>query len=643
MVRKPMFLNTYGEQLQNVRDMSDLLVDPAARGAVESWAGEVGLNVDELDDLVRNVIDLDSAKPRLVSDREMNDLVGDYTSFRPTEGQEFASFDLTDLKRYAVQRHHALNLARDNAINRTMQLMIPYIDDHRIRSAFQNYVGNFVPFLFAEEQFLKRWVRTVVESPEVIRRAQLGMNGLRAMGTVRRDDQGREVFVYPLVGDAAELLSKPLEWVTGRPISLPYEIAMTGDVGYTLPGFGDQMGVPSVGPLVGMGTEMLSRMFPELAEVEQVVVGRGANRPLWQYIVPSGAAKFYEAGWGDIDKAQLASAQIQAIQTMAINGQLPPETATPEERQEFIDRASAQARFILMTRGIFGLTAPAAPQVRFEHDDLTEEFRSLLQADIPFEDSIRLFLANHPDAEPTDILAATVSSTEAEFSGMDMPTDEAFDWVNRNNDLVEAYPAAAAWLLPRAESEDRFSQRAYNQQLAKGLRHRKAPKDLIDDIYFRTAAQDYFDAKTSVEERTVGIGGAARQQAMEEWRAWKDAYFNQHPLFAVMLQDPERQQKRHQAIDQLVALSGRDDGTVPDDLAEMMKVFAEFQLNIAALRGDRRRATSYRRSSIVSETAAWMQWQVTKFPHLAGPYLRLIEPELRDADEDAVMAAVDDA
>ena len=53
-----------------------------------------------------------------------------------------------------------------------MQLTIPYIDDHRFRSQMQQYVGNFVPFLFAEEQFLKRWARSVSESPEMIRKAQ---------------------------------------------------------------------------------------------------------------------------------------------------------------------------------------------------------------------------------------------------------------------------------------------------------------------------------------------------------------------------------------------------------------------------------------------------------------------------------------
>jgi hypothetical protein len=351
----------------------------------------------------------------------------------------------------------------------------------------------------------------------------------------------------------------------------------------------------------------------------------------------------WEAGWGDIDKGQLASAMVQAMQTMAINGQLPPETATPEERQEFIDRASAQTRFILMARGMFGLTSPAAPSVRFEHDDLTEEFRSLLQADIPFEDAIRLYLANHPEAAPADILAATVSSTESDFTGLDMPTDDAFNWVNRHRDLVEAYPAAAAWLVPRAGSDDTFSQRAYNQQLAKGLRHRKEAKEFIDDVYFRTAAQDYFDAKSSVEERTLGMSGASRQQAMEEWRVWKDAYFNQHPLFQVMLQDPERQQKRQQAIDQLIALSARDDDVVPPELAEMMRRFADFSLNISALRGDRRQSVAARRSTIVGETAAWMQWQVAHHPWLSGPYLRLIDPELRQADEDAVTQAVDDA
>jgi hypothetical protein len=252
-----------------------------------------------------------------------------------------------------------------------------------------------------------------------------------------------------------------------------------------------------------------------------------------------------------------------------------------------------------------------------------------------------MYLSNHPEAEPGDILAATVPVTEAEFPGADQPTEAAYRWMQDHNDLIEAYPAAAAWLMPRAEADDPFSRRAYNQQLAKGMRHRKAPKDLIDDIYFRTASEDYFAARESIEERTMGLSGTPRQAAMAEWTAWKDAYFRQHPLFAAMLADPERSQKRTQAIEQLTALSRRTDEVVPPELAEMMGTFEQFQLMIASLRGDRRSSTARRRSSIVSETAAWMQWHIARHPHLAGPYLRLLEPVLREADEDAVMEAVD--
>lgn len=518
-----------------------------------------------------------------------------------------------------------------------MQLITPFIDDHRFRSQMQQYVGNFVPFLFAEEQFLKRWARSAAESPEMIRKGQLLMNGFRSMGVVRKDDQGNDFFVYPGVGEATKVLSDLATPIFGKNIKVPYVVQMTGQVGYALPGLGDQMGVPSVGPLVAAPLELLSRHYPELAGAEHVLVQRGADQELWRYFIPSAGAKLWDAMYGDIDQGQLASATSQAMLTMAVNGQAPAEGATPAEKQEFIDRARGQARFILATRAVFGMNAPAAPQVKFRSDELNDEYNKLLAA-APIEDATVAFLAKHPDVDARDLLAATVSTSEQEYGGMDMPTEAAAGWMDSNAELIEGFPAAASWLMPTAKGSDRFSHRAWTQQFAVGLRRHKAPTELLNDVYFKAASRDYFDRRTQHEATMLTATGVDRDAEEESWRTWKDGYFNQHPVFQQMLADPTRIQRRNDAVQQLSTLARAGDERMPPALASLITRYENYRDRTSAMRGDRRKVVENRRRALTEEFTTWALWQIENHPELSAAYLQLIEPDLARVDDDAAAA-----
>jgi hypothetical protein len=620
IIRKPMFLDNFGQQLRNQKALVDLFIEPEIAAAVKAS----GLDDTELDALALN----------FPEDGGLDEIEALVEEISP--GLTLGDNEALALQRYARQRGHGLSMVRQSAMERAIQLTTPYIDDHRVRSSFQNYVGNFVPFHFAEEQFLKRWTRSVVESPEMVRRAQLGMNGIRSMGVVRKDERGNEVFVYPAAGEAVAILSAGAANLFGERLRVPYVGAMTGEVGYTLPGLGDRFGVPSVGPLVTMPLELLSRHFPELADLEQQVSGPGADRPVWSYFVPSWAGRTWEGVFGQIDKTQLASATNQAIQMMALNGQMPPENATAHEQQEFIERAQGQARVIVMARGLLGMAAPAAPQFRTKADDLNAEFVELLRLSQSPDEAVAAFLAKHPDVEPADLLATTVFTSESEYAGLPTPTRETFDWVRSNEDVVDGFPAAAPWLLPRGNADDEFSYRAWAQQMAKGLRTRKSPEELVDDVRFAGAARDYFNAKTLHDADMLVSTGAERAQYASEWNAWKASYFRQHPVFARMLQDPTRGQRRAQAMEQLEVLAADEEGPVPPELREMVQAYRDYQHAIAGLRGGRSQGVSRAREGVTQEFAAWSEWQVQRYPWLAGFYMRVVRPDLQGLDDDAV-------
>lgn len=619
IIRKPMFLHEYGKQLKTSKGIADLFVEPEVHAAAARAAKSLGLDAEALD-----TVALGSRHTKVAD--ILADMLGPEADL-PDEA-------VGAIRDFAAQRVHGLDTVRDNALNRAMQLIIPFIDDHRFRSQMQQYIGNFVPFLFAEEQFLKRWVRSAAESPEMIRKAQLTMNGFRSMGAVRKDDQGNDYFVYPGAGEAAKVLSRLAAPIFGDNVRIPYVVQMTGQVGYSLPGLGDQVGVPSVGPLVAAPLELLSRHYPEVADVEHVLVQRGADQPLWRYFVPSHGAKLWEAMYGDIDSGQLASATAQAMLTMAVNGQTPAEGATPDEQQEFIDKARGQARFILATRAVFGMNAPAAPQVKFRSDELNDEYNKLLAA-APIEEATQAFLAAHPDVDASDILAATVSTSEQEFGGMELPTDAAAGWMDDHADLIAGFPAASSWLMPHPKADDKFSHRAWTQQFALGLRRHKAPMELLHDVYFQAASRDYFDRRTQHEAVMLTAVGDDRSLEDQDWRTWKDAYFAQHPVFQSMLADPTRIQRRAQAVEELATLSADPDGPVPPELGRLIGRYQEYRDRTSAMRGDRRTVVENRRRALTEEFTTWAMWQIERHPRLSAAYMRLIEPDLADVDEDA--------
>jgi hypothetical protein len=630
VIRSNMFINNFAEQLNSSKAIADMFVDD------DIWAGAraSGLDDDALDGLA---VALWNGTPDNAVMSASHEQVQDAFRVQTNSKIKLSENDAQVLRRFSQQRMHGLNLVRQNAMNRSMQLTIPFIDDHRIRSAFQQYVGNLVPFQFAEEQFLKRWARSIWESPEMIRKAQLGMSGMRSMGVIRQDDQGNEIFVFPLVGEAVSALSAPAAAMFGENLRIPYVGTMTGRVDYTLPGLGDQFGTPSVGPLIAMPLEVLSRHFPELAEFEQKISGPGADRPIWNYFVPTWAGRTWESAFGEIDKGQLASATLQAMSMMAVNGQAPPENATEDEMQQFIDRARGQARTIIMARGLLGMVSPTSPQWQTKADELNAEYVELLRNTDDAETATTAFLARYPDAEPADLLAATVFTSETTYAGLPTPTEETFAWIEGNEALVDAFPAAAPWLLPRPEgTDDKFSYRAWAQQLAKGLRERKTPETFLEDVYFAGAARDYFEAKTLYDAERLTADTEGRAELTRNWEAYKAAYYRQHPVFARALQDPTRTQRRQQAISELSTLAQDETVDMDDDLRSLVELYEDYQMNTAGLRGQRFKEATDRRKFLTQQFAAEAEWIVQRSPHLAGFWTRIIEPELTNLDEDGV-------
>ena len=67
-----------------------------------------------------------------------------------------------------------------------------------------------------------------------------------------------------------------------------------------------------------------------------------------------------------------------AIQIFAAHHQIPDETATPTQRQEFLDKVKGLSRVIAMTRALYGFSVPAAPELQMDPDKLNEASEAAL-------------------------------------------------------------------------------------------------------------------------------------------------------------------------------------------------------------------------------------------------------------------------
>lgn len=519
-----------------------------------------------------------------------------------------------------INRSHMREVEAELLAQRATHLTTPWIDDARLRSQYSVMMKNLTPFWFAEELFLKRWARVMSHSPQAYHRAQLIMTGLRDIGIVRKNDQGEDIYVVPGTPALMELSARTFGRVPimgkifGGAVSMPVASMLTGQVQYATPGL-DRLGVPGFSPLLAIPMKWLYDEFPETRAYQTNVFGeRSAGTGIVRTWVPTSIMRFIDA---QTDSRALRSAQVAALQFLAANGDVPDEDAPAHVQQVFLDRVRNQAKFLLMARAIFGFVMPASPEMvtvgtsdeAFNwrrnlgadgmEEDLSPEYYALVRNLGPTEGTAE-FLRRHPDPLDKNLaLAWTVSRSQSDSGAPLSQTTEAYHFMQENRAWLEQFPLASGWLLPQPltgenESGDR---RAYNEQLALELRQGRAPKEMLDAIYFKTAAEDYFTMQRHYERQLAAVSGptsfdvAERKRLRAEWQTTAQSYNWKHPIFERELTGSDRRAQRDAVMRELeVALN--DPGAPPVDDApvflELLQAVKEYELQTMSLWGDSR-------------------------------------------------------
>ena len=459
------------------------------------------------------------------------------------------------------------------AMDRAMDEMIPYIDDHQVRSFFQEYARNIMPFEFAQEQFLKRWARTVTYSPESFRRIQLLAHAFTTNGFVE-EQNGQKYFVIPGTETLNSLLASTpvLDSLFGGNIRMPTAIPMAMNTRNILPGIpNDLENLPAFSPVAMFGVEQLSNHFPEIKRVAQEFNG---GRPIESDdnildsiidFVPQNYQRLYAGltrGYAPMPKGidgEFSRNAIAAIQQAAaeaerlrieqrelialgkeqeaadmqrrINQLDPPPNASPRQVEEWLDSIKDWTRANMFVRGALGFVLPTTATNVFEGKTLANEFGVLL-GQMDFDTALATFLAEHPDGAAYTVFTSS-KSTKAPIP----TTEKAINWMRDNNGWMKAYPLAAPWLVPPSKGKDDFVQQAWTDALGMGIRNIKDVNEWYGDFKFAAGANRYFPMKEAFDLAKSQASTSVERQALEaRWQAESEIIKMQHPLFAQKLE-----------------------------------------------------------------------------------------------------------
>jgi hypothetical protein len=238
-----------------------------------------------------------------------------------------------------TQNQAHVDVAAERALHQTSL----FIDDHNLRSQFQESVGSLIPFWFAEDQFLRRWARTMQENPAALRQLQVGLNASTRAGLITEDSEGNRRLIIP----GTEMFVKMVFEVLGEiPVIRDY---FGADVGYVggdlslglntiLPGYDlDTVGQLGFGPLLSMPILAASQRDPSLRGeglwgfgdnmVSRFGYDQSAGELMWSSVMPlplsrTAAIAF---GWQMPMSEGRIKAETDAIMLMALNESLPTE------------------------------------------------------------------------------------------------------------------------------------------------------------------------------------------------------------------------------------------------------------------------------------------------------------------------------
>lgn len=510
---------------------------------------------------------------------------------------------------------HSRNNAHQARVNKSMTKAVSttsyFIDDHRIRSQFQEWAGTLFPFWFAEDLYLRRWARGLVQNPMMLRNLQLTIRTGEDAGWVQEDDEGRRYLVMPEIPGANELL---IESISQTPLVGKYLTGVGALVagGQTfrldrmMPGYDlDTVGRPQIGPFLSYPLSLMTIADPTLfhdispfMQEKYAVVSKEVQNSFWHDIgdafmpypiaqammmLPFDTPLTWNRG------EQFASAQHQAVKLRHATGRMPTQKQVADAldpdlySEEFMEQLDHEAWGIMAQRFFTWFTSTGQgtlEDLKFgDAWDWNAEFHWYVKKGWTFDEALLKFYENHKydenfDAESWEdqqkMNLFRVGTTQKTGLGYTQQSEEVDLWLKTNEEFALANRHITGFLVPYEQDVDYDEDMAWGwkqRQIAYGLRRLKSKEEFITDLYFNGSASEFYDRKNAAEITIAKLEATGQKRSADAVRdrfdVWNEAFLNRHPVFKREMAIGGSKVRREGAIEEMRrALASPD--VVPD-------------------------------------------------------------------------------
>lgn len=675
-VRNPLFLNEYG----NMLNKSDAVYGVLKQGMdawknIDDWAAANGVERELIESIWKGLHPNDR-----IPDAPLNKIVKAFAD----SGQQAATVTAggvstkvgggiaitTDDARYLrdnlSQLEHMDRLQQNAAIEGTINAIIPFIDDSRIRTFASELGRGWSPFMYAEQQFLRRWARTLVFDPAAIHKAQLYLGVGESIGLVRTDEvTGKTYFVYPGIGPAMEILSKIPgvgKMLFGGEVQLPKGLVFEQDVSKAIPGMANP-GEIGLGPVMTVVSRGIGVFFPEAGGdlYSQTTKGRSITDSLWNSFLPGWAVNVLKSTGSIDDGAERNRVAVQAMQMLAAEGNellreaqdarkagnlklasrlekraleiLPPEgDADAMTKDHYAETVKSAGRAIMVSRAFTHFTAFGAGNIGGLGVEMTREWQRELNRIDPTETdgyakALGRFIARYPDALPF-----TIKGRESESRAPLPNTTYAMQWIRENDLIMRKYPESAPWLVEPDPAGERDA-RAWVTERAYGLYKQRDVEGWAREYNRAKGAFVYYPMKKKYDDRLAALPDNAsfmKKQIRDEWSAVKDDILEMYPVFAEEYASPVARNRRTTQRENILRM--RDAGELPNtqfakNIVTLVEAYNNHMTAIDNLTGMRSRYADIQREELRRQFQAWGEETIANHPELGGFWNAVILPD----------------
>lgn len=384
------------------------------------------------------------------------------------------------------------------AKTRAAERMIPEIHNPLDRSQFALAARSWLPFFFAREQAYRRLVSAILQNPTGFRKVQLMGHAMKDAGWTSSDPRtGEQTFNYPFSGAIASALPAVLSQLgvptaTGIPGGFRGSIqglAAGGEAPGTFLGVGWS-------PLVSIPLRALASLDPQAGALVDKAEGPiAASQPWWSELISNSIVRsaLTAAAPGFAARA-FTNSQIDALQYAIARGDTPPNPTLPNGEPDpaysaWMDRFVTHTRIMFGLKALFGIGAPASPQLQQGSKALSSLAQSYIDKYGLQEGTQKLF-ADHPNMTSYQVFRS------ARTSGLP-DTQKAVDWARANDQFIKTFGKAATFFAPQSKNTDPAAQAARNAEVGLGLRAQRTPQEYVNEVVLQTGWNEYEQGKAA--------------------------------------------------------------------------------------------------------------------------------------------------